>query len=122
MRQYPHARLIRCDAAIVVAAWLLLPTSLAAFLVLALLSPGAVHWAYYGIYFALAVAALHILLALIHRCPVCSNRPMVEGFAPAHPASLPQSKLRGWAGVAWSVFRRRRFTCIHCGTEYTCEQ
>lgn len=122
MRQYPHARLIRCDAFVVVVAWALLALAGGGVLLVGLFQPAAVQWAMWALYFALGVAALHVLLALIHKCPVCAKRPMIEGFAPVHPDSVSQSKLSGWAGVAWSVHRHRRFNCIHCGTAFTCDQ
>ena len=87
-----------------------------------LIKPAAMPWAIWVLYAGLGFAALHAVLAFIHKCPVCKKRPMVEGFTPVHPDSAPQSKLNGWAGVAWSVHRNRRFICIHCGTPFTCDQ
>jgi hypothetical protein len=122
MRQYPQAKLIRWDALVVVAAWVLIPVAGLAVVLAGLVKPAAVQWAMFVLYLGLGLAALHAVLAFIHKCPVCTKRPMVEGFAPVHPDSVSQSKLKGWAGVAWNVHRNRRFTCIHCGTAFTCER
>lgn len=122
MRQYPHARLIRWDALVVVSAWVLLAVAGAAVVLVGFIKPEAMHWAMLALYVGLAFAALHAVLAFFHKCPACAKRPMVEGFTPVHPDSVSQSKLNGWAGVAWSVYRHRRFICIHCGTAFTCEQ
>lgn len=121
MRQYPHARLIRWDASVVVAAWALLAVGGAAAVLAGLIKPAAMHWAMLGLFGGVGFAALHAVLAFLHKCPVCAKRPMVQGLTPVHPDSVSQSTLDGWAGVAWNVHRNRRFTCIHCGTAFTCE-
>jgi hypothetical protein len=122
MRHYPHARLIRWDALVVVVAWALLAVSGGGVLLVGLLKPAALQWAMWALYVALGFSALHVLLAFIHKCPVCAKRPMIEGFTPVHPDSISQARLNGWAGVAWNVHRHRRFICIHCGTEFTCDR
>lgn len=61
---------------------------------------------------------VHVVLALFHKCPSCAKHPTIQGFRGPHPASLGQSRAQGWAGVVVSVLLRRRFVCIHCGTEY----
>ena len=122
MRQYPHARLIRWDASIVVAAWALLALSVTAIFLVGLFRKSDMAWAISALLVALGVAAMHFVLALIHKCPVCSKRPMVEGFTPLHPDSVSQARLSGWAGVAWNVYRHRRFICIHCGTAFACDK
>jgi hypothetical protein len=120
MRQYPHARLIRWDAAIVVAAWAFLAAAGAGIL-LGFIKSAAMQWAMLPLSVGLGFAAVHGVLAFFHKCPVCTKRPMVEGLAQVHPESASQSKLDGWAGVAWNVHRNRRFVCIHCGTPFTCD-
>ena len=121
MHHYPHARLIRWDASVVVATWVLLIVAGAALLLVALVKPTAVQWAIWVLYAALGFGVLHVVLAFMHRCPVCTKRPMVQGFTPVHRDAALQSTLSGWAGVAWNVYRHRRFVCIHCGTPFTCD-
>ena len=122
MRQYPRAKLIRWDASVVVATWALLAVAGAAVVLVGLIEPAAMQWAMLVLYVGLGFGALHVVIAFIHKCPVCAKRPMVEGFTPVHPDSVFQSKLSGWAGVAWNVHRNRRFVCIHCGTPFKCNQ
>lgn len=100
MRQYPQARLIRWDAFIVVTAWLLLAAAGVAVVLIALVEPAAMEWAMAVLYLGISLTALHVVMAFIHKCPVCTKRPMIEGFTPVHPNAALQSKLKGWAGVA----------------------
>ncbi|WP_156374676.1 hypothetical protein [Pseudorhodoferax sp. Leaf274] len=100
---------------------MLLVVAGAAVLLAGLIQPAAMRWAMLVLYVALGFGALHAVLAFIHKCPMCAKRPMVEGFTQIHPDAVSQSKLRGWAGVAWNVHRNQRFVCIHCGTPFKCD-
>jgi H+/Cl- antiporter ClcA len=118
---YPQSRLAVTDARVVAATWALL-----AAVAVASLAPfvfGAEVLVAIKVLFAafLASAALHVLLALMHRCPSCTKHPTIQGFRPVHQNSVGQSAVQGWGGVVVSILRRRRFTCIHCGTEFIIE-
>lgn len=115
---YPQARLLRADAASVVVTWSFMAAAVLLWWISAFMAPalgGAARLALWGMFLA---GAVHIVLALLHRCPGCGKHPTIQGFAAPHPASLSQSRAAGWAGVVTSVVRRRRFACIHCGAGY----
>jgi hypothetical protein len=90
---YPHSHRIRYDAWSVAAAWVLLLLCV----VLGLLGTAlqAQVWPYFALTFSafVSAAAVHLVLAFTHQCPVCSKHPTVQGFKPVHPASVKQSKL-----------------------------
>ncbi len=115
---YPQHRLLRADAVSVVVTWSLL--GLAGVLGLLRLAgldqlETAAKVSVIGFFVATLV---HIVLALLHKCPDCEKHPTIQGLTPLHPASLKQSRASGWAGVVVCVLRKKRFVCIHCGTEH----
>jgi hypothetical protein len=127
MQHFPEARLIRFDASLVIVARAVGAVALTLGAVAAVLVHFAPIWREelnYGVISVfllyLALAVVHLVLALIERCPTCGKHPLVQGFAPVHPASVGQGKGNGWDGAVWSIVHRRRFTCIHCGTAYSC--
>jgi hypothetical protein len=119
MRHYPRAKLLRLDALAAVAAWVLGGTAGALYFAAIVLAAEVPKWAFLMGFAAFAVAALaHAGLALMHRCPECGKHPTVQGFGALHPCAAAQSRLSGWSGAVWNVFRRNRMVCIHCGTPY----
>ena len=118
---YPKSGVALLDARIVAATWaalLALALSLLLFIVLPTLAWPIVKIV--GPAFIL-LAAAHVVFSLKHKCPVCSKRPKIQGFAPVHPGSKSQSALEGWGGVVMNILRRRKLVCIHCGTEFRVE-
>jgi len=119
MRHYPSAKLLRLDALAAVAAWVLGGIAGVLFLATRAFAPEFADWAGRIGFAAFAAAALaHVGLALMHTCPECGKHPTVQGFGDLHPDAAAQSRLSGWSGAVWNVFRRKRLVCIHCGTHY----
>ncbi len=115
---YPQARLLRADAASVVVTWSFMALAALLWWISAFMLPavgGATRLALWGMFLG---GGVHVVLALLHRCPGCGKHPTIQGFKAPHPASLSQSRAAGWAGVVTSVMRRKRFACIHCGAGY----
>lgn len=118
MQHYPRAKLLRLDALAAVAAW--------AFGLVALVAQGAAWFLVPSLAVAakaaaglfLVAAGAHVVLAFLHRCPACGKHPTVQGLGPVHPASMSQSRLSGWSGAIWNVFRRKQVVCIHCGSGF----
>jgi hypothetical protein len=121
MRKYPQATVIRLDAFVVVLTWAVGGVTAIGLLLAAFVFPPVVPWVLKVLYGTLALGLAHVLLAFCHRCPICSKHPTIQGFGPVHPDAMGQSKLTGWSGVVMSVFRRKCFNCIHCGTAFDCE-
>jgi hypothetical protein len=116
--QYPKLRLLRADALSVITTWCVMAITAILWLVQTfgvLALKGGLRLASYA--FVVAASA-HVILAFLHKCPHCGKHPTVQGFKAPHPNSLGQSGVQGWAGVVVSVIRRKRFVCIHCGTEF----
>lgn len=111
--KYPNANVIYLDALSVALVWAMAPIGIVFyyFLNLEALAILTIVIFFLGI-------LLHIVLAFLHRCPVCEKHPTIQGFAPPHEASVGQSYCTGWAGVVVSVLRRHKFVCIHCGTKF----
>jgi hypothetical protein len=118
VQSYPSPRAVRADAYSVFIAWALMLICAALWgLAITLRLPLNELLTFTGQAFLVA-AGIHVLLAFTHSCPVCGKHPTIQGFGEVHPASLSQSKLKGWSGVVVSVVRRSEFTCIHCGTHF----
>jgi hypothetical protein len=115
---YPFASRIRADAYAVVAAWALMLLCAVLWLLGSVARLPVREALSYAFSAFLIVAAIHVVLAFTHKCPVCSKHPTVQGFKPVHPDSVAQSRLTGWSGVVISVLRRRQLICIHCGTRF----
>ena len=123
MRAYPQYRLIRADAAVVVACWGALLGGVVAFVVtfvlfeiFAVSVPDSVVQAFFAC--ALFLGLLHVVTSLTHRCPNCRKHPTIQGFKPIHEKAIVESGITGWGRVVWDVFRNKPFTCIHCGDVY----
>lgn len=128
MQHFPNARLIRFDALLVVVARAIGAIAVAVLAIAAGVRTFTSHWPMQLVYGAfaflllhLALSVFHMLLAVLERCPSCGKHPLVQGFSPVHPASIGQAKAEGWSGAVWSIVHRRQFTCIHCGTAFTCQ-
>jgi hypothetical protein len=116
---YPRANRIRYDALSVVAAWFLLALCGVLWLLALALGTKVQPFLTFALPAFLGAALLHLVLAFMHKCPVCRKHPTVQGFKPVHPNAVRQSKLAGWAGVVARVLAGGPFVCIHCGTEFT---
>jgi hypothetical protein len=119
LQPYPQSRRLVLDAWSVVLAWGLLVLAIAAPLAPAFGGTKVLPAFQYVFGTFAAAASLHVLLALLHKCPLCGKHPTIQGFAPPHPDSATQAAVAGWAGVVVSVLRRQRFVCIHCGTGFS---
>jgi hypothetical protein len=116
---YPHAQRIRYDALSVAVAWALLVLSVVLWLFAVALAAQVLPLFTFALFAFFAAAAVHLILAFTHKCPVCGKHPTVQGFKPVHPDAARQSKLTGWSGVVVRVLVGGPFVCIHCGTEFT---
>lgn len=118
MQQYPRARLLRLDALAAVAAWAFGLLALMALAMSWVLGPSFEVAAKGALGLFFVAAGAHVVLAFLHRCPVCGKHPTVQGLTPVHPDSVSQSRLSGWSGAIWNVFRRKQVVCIHCGSGF----
>lgn len=118
MQLYPNSALIKADAWSVLMLWLALLSWLAAAIGILVVNPRLLEYWQHGIWVLVALTAIHIILALLHRCPSCGKHPTLQGFSTVHPGSKGQSRLGGWGGVVANVLRNNQFLCIHCGTAF----
>ena len=92
---YPQARLLRADATSVVVTWSFMALAALLWWISAFMLPvleGATRLALWGMFLA---GGVHVVLALLHRCPGCGKHPTIQGFKAPHPASLSQSRAAG---------------------------
>ena len=118
LQRYPQSALIRLDAFSVIGAWVAFAISACLwFIGLTSFSlPSYVLASAFGAFFVLAV--LHLVLSFSHSCPRCRKHPTIQGILPIHKNAQPEVGVDGWAHVVWSVWRHKRFVCIHCGTGF----
>lgn len=117
MEKYPRPILMKTNAWTVILGWALV---LVAGLLFVAEAIGLVALEAPTIVLKLFIAAvvLHVILAIILKCPNCKKCPTVELFGEIHAKANRRWGLDGWAVVIVDVAFRSKFRCIHCGSEF----
>ena len=110
MEAYPDKKLMLANAYVTLLAWLFLLL----LFIFPFIAPNYLN-VVTSIFFLFA--SMHLVLALILKCPNCNKRPTVQGFS-IHPNAEKAYKLNGWAAVIVRVAFDKRFRCIHCAKDY----
>lgn len=117
VKVYPSAKSILVPAYLCAAAWALLATWFALFLIsLTGLIPGSLLMGV--LYVFLAIAALYLIVALFAPCLTCERLIFVEGFRAKSPTFVRNGGLNYFSTTVVNVLRRRPFQCMYCGTAF----
>jgi hypothetical protein len=114
MTEYPKAKLMKLNATVVLAAWIVILACLALFAagLFGQFNFSLLLFLFSGI---VLLALLHLILAIYLRCFNCGKRPTVQGLGKTHSKARKRWGMVGWSVVIIDVLTIKSFRCIHCG-------
>ncbi len=113
-RNYGKSNLLRFTCWVIVGAWFFLVASISLFIygffnkdILQILVPVFCVF--------IIIAAIGVTTSLLHRCPNCNRRFLIEIPGSKHVSARKVGGLDFWATVVIDVLSKGRFVCMYCG-------
>ena len=115
--KYPYPNLMKANSLFAVLAWLAFIIT-AVLYIFHLLGMGSQSLFINSFLLFIVFSIGHLILGTLLKCPNCGKRPTAQEKK-THSSSEKIGHLDSWAVAIINILFKRRFRCIHCGSDFS---